>query len=87
MSSNGITADEARKNSQSSHYGAEDVLKQLESSIKANSKAGKTSIISRFSIEGLSTQVLEQAISTLVDRGFKAGYALESAVYKVNISW
>ncbi|PWD70109.1 MULTISPECIES: hypothetical protein [Enterobacterales] len=87
MSSNDITADEARKNSQSSHYGAEDVLKRLESSIKANSKAGKTSIISMFSIEGLSTQVLEQAISTLVDRGFKASYALDSAVYKVNISW
>ncbi|MTB45581.1 hypothetical protein [Providencia sp. wls1950] len=87
MSSIGITADEARMNSQSSHFGTEDVLKQLESSIKANSKAGKTSITSMFSVEGLSSQALEQAISTLVDRGFKASYASDSAVYTVKISW
>lgn len=87
MSNHGITAEEARKNSQSSQYGASEVLKQLETSIKANSKAGSTSITSMFSIEGLSTKELDEAIADLNQRGFKTSYTTNTAVYTVKVSW
>ncbi|MCP6273958.1 hypothetical protein NL452_21765, partial [Klebsiella pneumoniae] len=63
MSNKGITADEARKNSQSSTFGVDEVLKQLETAIQANSKAGLTSITSMFSREALSVKEIDEAIS------------------------
>ncbi|WP_318564465.1 hypothetical protein [Providencia stuartii] len=87
MSNNGITADEARKNSQSSQFGASEVLKQLEGSIQANSKAGTTSITSMFSLEGLSTKELEEALAALNQRGFNTSYTTDTTVYTVKVSW
>lgn len=87
MSNNGITADEARKNSQSSQFGASEVLKRLETSIQANSKAGSTSVTSMFSREGLSTKELDEAIADLNQRGFKTSYTADTAVYTVKVSW
>ncbi|HBX3578905.1 TPA: hypothetical protein MHZ22_29300 [Klebsiella pneumoniae subsp. pneumoniae] len=87
MSNKGITADEARKNSQSSTFGVDDVLKQLETAIQANSKAGLTSITSMFSREGLSVKEIDEAISALNQRGFNTSYTSTTSVYSVKVSW
>ncbi|HBM2903937.1 TPA: hypothetical protein MB376_005065 [Klebsiella pneumoniae] len=87
MSNKGITADEARKNSQSSAFGADEVLEQLETLIQANSKAGSTSITSQISRERLSVKEIDEAISVLNQRGFKASYTSTTSIYTVEVSW
>jgi len=83
-----ISAAQARSNSQSSAYGAREVLKQLDQSIEANSMTGSTSITSILSKEAFSESELQEAVANLEGRGFTVETTSTAAGhYTVKVSW
>lgn len=83
-----ITAAQARTNSESSTYGADEVVKQVSQSIEANSKTGATSVTHILSKEAVSEKELQGAIAKLEARGFtveRVGATV--AQYTIKVSW
>mgnify|MGYP005833276227 CR=1 FL=1 len=88
MSYKVITPEQAKQNSNSAIYGTDEVLKQLYSSIEANSKIGATSIVSGFSQEAVTDAELEKATAKLRNDGFGVEVSHQfKGTHTVKVTW
>lgn len=88
MSSNGITAEEARRLSESSDYDAvEDALKTINNIVKSDTKKRKTFAKATILNDGIDSNALDYIVSDLKNRGFKVKATVKEIAYYFEISW
>lgn len=83
----GINAAQARANSESSTYGAPELVRSISSSIEANSKSGATSITQSASKEAINDTELAEAITALKGRGFSVECKDGPLHHTLKVSW
>jgi hypothetical protein len=83
-----ITADQARANSDSITYGADEIVARISRSIEANSKTGATSVTHLFHKHAVGEYELEIAVADLETRGFLVEHlAGTDERYAIRVSW
>jgi len=82
-----ITAEQARKNSESSNHGTAEVLAQIFKDIEAISKTGATSLTKMLNKEAVSSSELEGVVSKVKENGFDIQTTQDSSVHTVVVSW
>lgn len=87
MSSNGITAKEARNATEKGEYPFERVMEELDFKIKVMSDLGQSSFITTFMMEGLSQDKIDLAVSKLKHRGFKVEQTNNGSTYTIKVHW
>ncbi|UNM96035.1 hypothetical protein MMG00_12675 [Ignatzschineria rhizosphaerae] len=88
MSSNGITAKEAREATEISGFNAvEEALVIINNVIKISTQQGKDFAEPSVSKEGIDSSGLSFIVSDLQGRGFKVKSFTGDAIYRFKISW
>lgn len=85
-----ISADEARKQSESFDLTEQQVFDQISQLINGNSKAGKKSIVAQFLSSAVSKQELAGALEKVREKGYSVELIQnkeESEKNSVRISW
>lgn len=82
-----ITAEQARKNSESSTYGMQQELDNIYRSIKCVSKTGSTKIVESIMKESISDDELEPAIAELKSKGFNVEVKDHPTFRDLYITW
>ena len=83
----GITAKEARYNSDNADASVEDILKSVDEDIRTIAASGSFSLTERFSAKSLSIDDLNLMIADLEKRGFVVHKESDESDHTLTISW